>query len=141
MPPVGATSQVVVGHQPRAPETAPVAGQPGTRCSLSHGHVAAIAGVSVSTVKRAVRAARLAGLVEVTIRRVSAFRNDTNVVVVPADWKAWLSRRGEARGGGVQGGAGTNTRISRKAAETVPARAGRGQNDRWRQSNRRSGLI
>ena len=73
--------------------------------------MAAIAGVSVSTVKRAVRAARLAGLVEVTIRRVSAFRNDTNVVVVvSADWKAWLSRRG----GGVQRGAGTNTRVSEK---------------------------
>ena len=61
------------------------------RCTLAHGHLAALAGVSDSTVKRALRAARLTGLLNVEVRRVSAFRNDTNVVTIASpEWVSWL---------------------------------------------------
>src|SRR3954465_9911249 len=75
------------------------------RCSLAQGHLAAIAGVSVSTVKRALRAARDAGFLRIEVRRVSAFRNDTNrVEVVSREWLSWL--RLARQGGGVQAGPG-----------------------------------
>lgn len=75
------------------------------RCTLAQGHLAAVAGVSVSSVKRAIRAARALGLVEVTVRRASAFRNDTNLVsVVSREWLAWM--RLARTGGGGQTGTG-----------------------------------
>ena len=78
------------------------------RCTLAHAHLAAVAGVSVSSVKRAMRAARDLGLVEIEVRRVSAFRNDTNrVSVVSREWLAWM--RLARSGSGVQVGAGTPT--------------------------------
>src|SRR4051812_19140719 len=49
-------------------------------CTLAIGAVAALAGVSESTVKRALRQARALGLIKVEERRLSRFRNDTNVV-------------------------------------------------------------
>lgn len=80
-------------------------------CGLAHGHLAAVAGVSVSSVKRAMKAARDLGLVEIEVRRVSAFRNDTNVVrVVSREWLSWL--RLARVGGGVQVGASTPTHYS-----------------------------
>lgn len=70
------------------------------RCTLAHSHVAALAGVSDSTVKRAIRAARDLGVIEVEVRRVSAFRNDTNVVtIISREWSSWLRLR--SRGVGV----------------------------------------
>ena len=67
-------------------------------CRLAYEHVAALAGVSRSTVKNAMREARRLGLVTVEERRVAAFRNDTNVVrIVSREWLAWLqlARRGD----------------------------------------------
>lgn len=101
------------------------------RCSLAHGHLAAVAGVSVSSVKRAMKAARDLGLVEIEVRRVSAFRNDTNVVrVVSREWLSWL--RLVRSGGGVQIGAGTPThgsnRLGKRPTEPsqkLPERQGR----------------
>lgn len=91
------------------------------RCILAHGHLAAVAGVSVSSVKRAMKAAKDLGLVEVEVRRVSAFRNDTNrVSVVSREWLTWM--RLSRSGGGVQVGAGTLTGSSRKIMER-PAEA------------------
>src|SRR3954451_7257030 len=85
------------------------------RCSLAQGHIAAVAGVSVSTVKRALRAARDAGLLRIEVRRVSAFRNDTNrVEVVSREWLSWL--RLARPGGGVQAGTSTNTHRDRTGA-------------------------
>lgn len=82
------------------------------RCALAQGHLAAVAGVSVSTVKRAMRVARDLGLVEIEVRRVSAFRNDTNLVsVLSREWLAWM--RLTRQGGGGQLGAGTNTHAYR----------------------------
>ena len=84
-------------------------------CALSVSAVAALAGVSPSTVQRAVREAKLHGLVTVEERRLARFRNDTNVVcIVSREWKAWLrlARRQDRPGGGCQTGQGTNTPVS-----------------------------
>lgn len=60
-------------------------------CRLAVGHLAAIAGVAETTVRNAIREARKLGLVTVEERRVTGFRNDTNVVrIVSAEWTAWL---------------------------------------------------
>jgi hypothetical protein len=68
------------------------------RCTITNGHIAALAGVGRSTVKRALREAAALGFIRVQERRISAFRNDSNVIWVsdPA-WSAWLRlrRRGE----------------------------------------------
>jgi DNA-binding transcriptional ArsR family regulator len=60
-------------------------------CRLAVGHLAAIVGVAETTVRNAIREARKLGLVTVEERRVTSFRNDTNVVrIVSAEWTAWL---------------------------------------------------
>ncbi len=63
-------------------------------CRLHNAHIAALAGVSVSTVKNAVRVARKLGFIRVEERRLTAWRNDSNVMTVcdPA-WIAWLRLR------------------------------------------------
>ena len=76
------------------------------RCELCHGAVGGRAGVSVSTVKRALGEARRLGLLSVEERRVSWCRNLPNVVTVSsADLAAWVRTRGRgllrAKGGGV----------------------------------------
>lgn len=60
-------------------------------CRLAVGHLAAVAGVSETLVRNALREARALGLVTVDERRVTAWRNDTNVVrIVSAEWSGWL---------------------------------------------------
>src|SRR5215210_2078495 len=64
------------------------------RCSLVLDHIAALAGVARSTVKRALRAAQGLALVRVEERRVSAWRNAPNVVTITSpEWTAWLRLR------------------------------------------------
>lgn len=108
------------------------------RCTLAHGHLAALAGVSVSTVKRAFRAARDAGLVDVQVRRLSAFRNDTNAVsIVSREWLSWM--RLARSGGGGQIGPSMHTNISRPTSTRVrnpSKKAAEGQDRRHR-----SGLL
>ena len=88
-------------------------------CTLAVGAIAALAGVGESTVRRALRQAALVGLVTVEARRITGFRNDTNVVrIASADWAAWLRLRlpRSARpdlGGGFQTGNGTMIKASR----------------------------
>jgi hypothetical protein len=68
-------------------------GKRGT-CTLAVGHMAALAGVCATVVKRAVRQARTLGLVTVEQRRLTGFRNDTNVVrVASCEWAGWLRLR------------------------------------------------
>lgn len=68
-------------------------GKRGT-CTLALGHIAALAGVSETTAKRALRQARTLGLVTVEERRLSRSRNDTNVLrVASREWAAWLRLR------------------------------------------------
>ncbi|MCF4130286.1 transcriptional regulator [Methylobacterium sp. SyP6R] len=60
-------------------------------CRLAVGHLAAVAGVSETLVRNALREARTLGLVTIEERRVTAWRNDTNVVrIVSAEWSSWL---------------------------------------------------
>ncbi|MCJ2074798.1 helix-turn-helix domain-containing protein [Methylobacterium sp. E-016] len=69
-------------------------------CRLAVGHLAAITGVAETTVRNAIREAKKLGLVSVEERRVTGFRNDTNVVrIVSAEWTAWLrlTRKGVLR--------------------------------------------
>jgi len=68
-------------------------------CTLTIDHVAALAGVSGTTVRKAVREARLLGLLKVEERRLSAWRNLPNrVTILSPEWLAWLKLR--ARGVG-----------------------------------------
>jgi hypothetical protein len=81
-------------------------------CTLCHKQVADLAGVGVTTVRNALRQARLLGLVRVEERRLSADRSDSNVVrVANPEWESWLRLRGRARdaGGGVKRPTPSNT--------------------------------
>lgn len=71
-------------------------------CTWAIGHVAAVAGVCATIVKRALRLARTMGLITVEERRLARRRNDTNVVrLASREWTAWLRLRlpRSARGG------------------------------------------
>jgi len=68
------------------------------RCTLVLDHIAALAGVCRKTVKNALRAAQGLGLVRIEERRLSAWRNTSNVVTITSrEWSTWLRMR---RGGG-----------------------------------------
>jgi len=63
-------------------------------CTLAVGHLAALAGVCATVAKRAIRQARTLGLITVEERRLTGFRNDTNVIrVASAEWSGWLRLR------------------------------------------------
>ena len=78
-------------------------------CTLALGHVAALAGVCLTVAKRALRRARTLGLVSVEERRLSRWRNNTNVVrIVSREWAAWLRLRlPRSKHSGFGGSAGT----------------------------------
>src|SRR5215213_8282674 len=60
-------------------------------CRLTNKEVADVAGVSITTVKNALRVARALNLLTIEERRLTAFRNAPNVVrIVDASWRAWL---------------------------------------------------
>src|SRR3954453_241060 len=64
------------------------------RCTLAIEHIAALAGVGRSTVKRALRPAQGLGFVPIEEQRVSAWRNAPNVITIASrDWSAWLRMR------------------------------------------------
>ena len=76
------------------------------RCTLTLDHIAALAGVGRTSVRNALREARLHGLIAVEERRLTAWRNDSNLIrIVSAEWRAWRARRG-----GRKFVRGTNTR-------------------------------
>lgn len=79
-------------------------------CSLHLDHIAALAGVSRSTARRALRVAARLGLVLVRERRRRGLPNLTNVVtVVSPEWRLWL-----AKGGGGRNRPSTNTVASKQ---------------------------
>ena len=96
-------------------------------CRLAVGHLAAIAGVAETTVRNAIREAVKLGLVRVEERRVTGFRNDTNIVrIVSPEWQAWLrlarkssagyldragARPTSGQGGGCKSAQGTHTQV------------------------------
>src|SRR3954464_9913574 len=60
-------------------------------CRLTNKEIADVAGVSITTVKNALRAARTINLIAVEERRLSAFRNAPNIVrIVSPEWRVWL---------------------------------------------------
>lgn len=72
-------------------------------CSLCTDAIAARAGVSNSTARNALRAARRLGILTVEERRRQGQRNDTNVIRVTDDaWKAWIAKGGTAKPIGVR---------------------------------------
>jgi hypothetical protein len=87
-------------------------------CRLHNGALAAIAGVSVTVAKNAVREARELGLLNVQERRLTAWRNDSNVITVrdPA-WNAWLRLR--------RRGVGSDLRPARNTQEKKGPACGR----------------
>ncbi|CAA2109009.1 hypothetical protein MBUL_04502 (plasmid) [Methylobacterium bullatum] len=115
-------------------------------CRLHIEAIAALAGVSRSTVKAALRRARVLGFLIVTERRASAWRNLSNVVrIVSREWLAWmrLARAGTAQGGGVKSSTSTNTQVLElppkrpaEALEKLPRGQGRGQVGGLRDSHR-----
>ncbi|GJD53923.1 hypothetical protein OPKNFCMD_6702 [Methylobacterium crusticola] len=110
-----------------------VAGEVAKRgdCRLHIDHIAALAGVSRSTVKNAIREARLLGLLTVEERQQTAWRNLSNVVrIVSREWLAWnrLARRPVSLEGGVKSVTGTHTekRYSCKLSPSEPSSSCRG---------------
>lgn len=102
-------------------------------CRLAVEHLAALAGVSRSTVKATLRRARRLGLLTVEERRMTAWRNDTNIVrVVSREWLAWmrLARRESRLGGGVKSPTATSTKVleshGSRTAEPSQGASGRG---------------
>lgn len=91
-------------------------------CRLTHDHIAALAGVSRSTVKAALRRARDLGMVTIEERRSTAWRNLPNIVrIVAREWQAWmrLARREMTSGGGVKSSTTTNTRALREGGKPL----------------------
>src|SRR5919107_598450 len=85
-------------------------------CRLAIDHIAALAGVGRSSVKNALREAHGLGLVRIEERRLTGFRNDTNVVtILSPEWTSWLRLR---RGGGVK----TVTRTTTSPVRSVPSK-------------------
>jgi hypothetical protein len=83
-------------------------------CRLAIENMAAVAGISRSTVKNAIREAVRLGLLTVEERQVTGWRNDTNVIrIVSREWTAWLrlARRILPSGGGVKSVTTTHTPI------------------------------
>ena len=67
-------------------------------CRLTIGHIAALAGVSRSTVKAAVRQAQGLGLITSEEWRITAWRNAPNTVrIVSPEWVTWLRMRDRRR--------------------------------------------
>ena len=124
-------------------------------CRLAVGHLAAIVGVAETTVRNAIREAVKLGLVTVEERRVTGFRNDTNVVrIVATEWIAWLklARKGSMpstypsrpQGGGYKSPQRTTTEIltlleSRKMEPSKCCRRAAGDLDRPDQPRIRAG--
>lgn len=110
------------------------------RCELSHGAVGGRAGVSVSTVKRAIGEARKLGLMLIEERRVSWCRNLPNVVTIAsAELRIWVSTRGrglraaKGMGGGVQiGTASESIFLASSVRTTTPSM---GQPMKWATSS------
>lgn len=87
------------------------------RCKLCNAALANIAGVSVSTVKAAKRAAVEAGLIVVFERRVARDRSLTTVIKIASpEWGTWLAHRAARKGGGGKFAAtSVQARVERKA--------------------------
>lgn len=93
------------------------------RCTLTIGHIAALAGVCKTTVRNAIRQAAGLGLVRSDEWRLSAFRSAPNTVTITsAEWLAWLRLGGRVQNRGVHGYTGQKgTRNGSRKACANPA--------------------
>ncbi|WP_187275501.1 helix-turn-helix domain-containing protein [Methylobacterium sp. WL6] len=90
-------------------------------CRLAVGHIAAIAGVSETMVRNAIREARTHGLLTVEERRLARFRSDTNVVcIVSREWCAWLRLARSPERGAAPRQSGGGCRSPQGASTPVP---------------------
>ena len=84
-------------------------------CRLTLGHIAALAGVCRSTVKTALREARMAGIITIEEWRITAWRNAPNTVrIVSPEWSTWIRMRtkrlrDDSPAGAERGGVKTST--------------------------------
>src|SRR4028118_118016 len=108
-------------------------------CSLFIEKIAALAGVTRSTVKRALKEANGLGLLRIEERRLTGWRNDANVItILDAGWLAWLRLR--RRGEGSKKEPARHTRIDNRAeSRSMPnvqkvCRRAEGR-VRWRETN------
>ncbi len=123
-------------------------------CRLSVGGMAAIAGVSETTVRNAIREAVKLDLLTVEERQITGWRNDTNIVrIISAEWTSWLrltrKRKNEAptilpEGGGCKSANPTPTGIQNwgKLRPVAPSQGlprGSGRPEAWRSDRHRSG--
>ncbi len=84
-------------------------------CDWFMDRTAAIAGVSRTTVRNALRQAQALGLISVQERRLTAWRSDSNIIrVVSAEWLAWLGL-----GGGCKKMKPTNNQFYNQKEPTV----------------------
>jgi hypothetical protein len=101
------------------------------RCDLALDHIAALAGVGRTTVRNALGEARRLGFLTVEVRRLRAFRNDTNVIrIVASAWQSWISMRRSTPGQGVGAKpcAARDTHISNEGRK---GRAQPGRHEGW----------
>jgi hypothetical protein len=105
-------------------------------CTLTVGHIAALAGTSETTVRNAVREARRRGFLHVEERRVAAWRNLANrITITSREWLAWLRLRapkGGSRGGGCKLAKPTKHQENNKATTAQRSRG-------WAAEGRRPG--
>jgi hypothetical protein len=99
-------------------------------CRLHLDHIAALAGVSRTTVKNALREAKRLGLVTVEERRITGFKSDSNVVrIISPEWQSWmrLARRetrvgpGEGTGGKSVPCTNTGVLVRAESSRTGPS--------------------
>ncbi len=89
-------------------------------CTLTVGHIAALAGVSETSVRNAMREAQGLGFIRVEERRLSAWRNAPNrVTILSPEWLSWL--RLARKGGGCKTVYPTTTKEKKKGFQREEA--------------------
>jgi hypothetical protein len=87
-------------------------------CTLTIGHLAALAGVCDTTVRNALRQAEALGFVRIEERRLTGWRNAPNLVTVTSpEWRVWL-RLHRPTGGGCKLAKSTPTKIIKQGCAT-----------------------
>jgi hypothetical protein len=91
-------------------------------CNLSNGEIAGRAGVCVRHAQQTIRRAEGLGLLTVKERRLSAFRNDTNIIhIISPEWRSWLRLSSDRLGGGCKNPRTTQTRINSPHLNRTPS--------------------
>jgi AraC-like DNA-binding protein len=106
-------------------------------CTLFIEKIAALAGVTRSTVKRALKEAHALGMIRIEERRLTGWRNDANVVtIVDPAWLAWLRMRRKGEGSRNEPARNTNIRNQSESRSMPKAQEVFGKTEgleRWRE--------